>query len=72
MAIVVTLDLMLAVRKAKSRGLAEHLGITPGNVSLLKQGKVSGIRFDTLERICQFLDCQPGDLLKYVAEADGG
>ncbi len=71
MPIVVTLDVMLAVRKAKSRDLAEHLGITPGNVSLLKQGKVSGVRFDTLERMCQFLDCQPGDLLKFEPEPDG-
>jgi putative transcriptional regulator len=68
MAIVVTLDVMLATRKAKSKDLAEYVGITEANVSLLKQGKVKGVRFDTLERICQFLDCQPGDILKYVAE----
>jgi putative transcriptional regulator len=66
MAIVVTLDIMLATRKAKSRDLAEYVGITEANVSLLKQGKVKGVRFDTLERICEFLDCQPGDILKYV------
>ena len=68
MAIVVTLDVMLAVRKAKSKDLAEHVGITEANLSLLKQGKVKGVRFETLERICGFLDCQPGDILKYVAD----
>ena len=57
---------MLATRKAKSRDLAEYVGITEANVSLLKQGKVKGVRFDTLERICEFLDCQPGDILKHV------
>lgn len=70
MAIVVTLDIMLATRKAKSRDLAEYVGITEANVSLLKQGKVKGVRFETLERICEFLDCQPGDILKYVKDAD--
>jgi putative transcriptional regulator len=68
MAIVVTLDIMLATRKVKSRDLAESVGITVANVSLLKQGKVKGVRFDTLERICEFLDCQPGDILKYVKD----
>lgn len=68
MAIVVTLDVMLATRKVKSRDLAEHVGITVANVSLLKQGKVKGVRFETLERICEFLDCQPGDILKYVKD----
>jgi len=70
MAIVVTLDIMLATRKAKSRDLAEYVGITEANVSLLKQGKVKGVRFETLERICEFLQCQPGDVLKYVADRD--
>lgn len=70
MAIVVTLDVMLATRKAKSRDLAEYVGITEANVSLLKQGKVKGVRFDTLERICDFLQCQPGDILKYVKDPD--
>jgi putative transcriptional regulator len=65
MAIVVTLDIMLATRKAKSRDLAEYVGITEANVSLLKQGKVKGVRFETLERICEFLECQPGDILRY-------
>lgn len=68
MAIIVTLDIMLATRKAKSRDLAEYVGITEANVSLLKQGKVKGVRFDTLQRICEFLDCQPGDILKHVRD----
>ena len=68
MPIVVQLDVMLARRKVKSKALAEHVGITEANMSLLKQGKVKGIRFDTLEKICQFLQCQPGDLLAYTPE----
>jgi putative transcriptional regulator len=56
---------MLARRKVRSKALAEHVGITEANLSLLKQGKVKGVRFDTLEKICVFLDCQPGDLLVY-------
>jgi putative transcriptional regulator len=66
MPIVVRLDVMLALRKVRSKDLAAHLGITEANVSLLKSGKVKGVRFDTLERICEFLQCQPGDLLEYV------
>ncbi len=65
MAIVVQLDVMLARRKVRSRELAEHVGITEANLSLLKQGKVKGVRFDTLERICEYLQCQPGDLLAW-------
>ena len=65
MAIVVTLDVMLAKRKMKSRALAEAVGITEQNISLLKSGKVKGIRFETLEKICETLDCQPGDILTY-------
>ncbi len=68
MAIVVNLDVMLARRKMRSKELAERIGITEQNVSLLKSGKVKGIRFDTLERICTALDCQPGDILEYRAE----
>ena len=56
---------MLARRKVRSKQLAEHIGITEANLSLLKQGKVKGVRFDTIEKICDFLDCQPGDLLVY-------
>ena len=66
MPIVVQLDLMLARRKVRSRQLAEYVGITEANLSLLKQGKVRGIRFETLQRICEFLDCQPGDLLAFT------
>ena len=64
MEIVVRLDVVLALRKMKSRELAEKVGITEQNISLLKSGKVKGIRFDTLAKICQVLDCQPGDLLE--------
>ena len=65
MPIVVQLDLMLARRKMRSRDLAAAVGITEVNISLLKSGKVKGVRFDTLERICAVLQCQPGDLLVY-------
>jgi len=66
MPILVHLDVMLAKRKKKSRDLAEFVGITEQNISLLKSGKVRGVRFATLERICEFLQCQPGDLIEYV------
>lgn len=65
MPIVVQLDLMLARRKMRSRDLAAAVGITEVNISLLKSGKVKGVRFDTLERICKVLQCQPGDLLAH-------
>jgi putative transcriptional regulator len=68
--IIVNLDVMLARRKMRSKELAEHIGITEQNVSLLKSGKVKGVRFDTLERICVVLDCQPGDLLEYRPDAE--
>jgi putative transcriptional regulator len=68
MPIVVQLDIMLARRKVKSKDLAEHVGITEANMSLLKQGKVKGVRFDTLEKICAYLQCQPADILVYEAE----
>ena len=70
MPIIVNLDVMLAKRKMRSRELAERIGIAEQNVSLLKSGKVKGVRFDTLEKICEILQCQPGDLLEY--RADGG
>ena len=70
MAIVVNLDVMLAKRKMRSKELAETIGITEQNVSLLKSGKVRGFRFETLEKICAALDCQPGDLLEYVPDPD--
>ena len=63
MAIVVRLDVMLALRKAKSKDLAQYVGITETNLSLLKSGRVKGIRFETLDGICDFLGCQPGDIL---------
>lgn len=65
MPIVVNLDVMLARRKMRSRELAERIGIAEQNVSLLKSGKVKGIRFDTLEKICGILQCQPGDILEF-------
>jgi len=65
MPIVVTLDVMLAKRKMRSRELAERIGITEVNVSLLKNGSVKGVRFETLARICEVLECQPGDILEY-------
>lgn len=70
MPIVVQLDVMMARRKVRSKDLAERIGITEANVSLLKQGKVKGVRFDTLEKICDALQCQPGDVLVYVPSAD--
>jgi len=68
MPIVVNLDVMLAKRKKRSNELAQFVGITEQNVSLLKSGKVKGVRFSTLEKICEFLNCQPGDLLVYEPE----
>jgi putative transcriptional regulator len=68
MAIVVRLDLMMARRKVRSNVLARAIGITEANLSLLKSGKVKGIRFSTLEAICRFLDCQPGDLLEFIPD----
>ena len=65
MPIIVTLDVMLAKRKMRSKELAERIGITEVNVSLLKSGRVKGVRFETLAKICEVLDCQPGDLLEY-------
>jgi putative transcriptional regulator len=65
MSITVNLDVMLAKRKMRSKELAERIGITEQNVSLLKSGKVRGVRFDTLSKICDVLNCQPGDLLEY-------
>ena len=68
MPIVVTLDLMLARRKMKAKDLAAFVGITESNLSLLRTGKVRGVRFETLAKICEALDCQPGDILEFVPE----
>ena len=70
MPIIVELDVMLARRKMRSKELAQRIGLTEQQVSQLKSGKVRGMRFDTLTRICAVLDCQPGDLLRYEAGAD--
>ena len=65
MPIIVNIDVMLAKRKMKSKELAETIGITQANLSVLKTGRAKGIRFETLQAICKALDCQPGDLLEY-------
>ena len=68
MSIVVRLDVMLARRKMASKALAAEVGITEANLSLLKTGKVKGVRFETLDRICAALACQPGDILEWEPE----
>lgn len=65
MPIIVNVDVMLAKRKMTSQELAERVGITPANLSILKTGKARAVRFSTLEAICKALDCQPGDILEY-------
>ena len=70
--IVVNLDVMLARRKMRSRELAERVGITEQYISLLKSGKVRGVRFDTLAAICEVLQCQPGDLLEWRPDDGSG
>ena len=70
MGLVVRLDVMLALRKVRSKELAADIGITEANLSLLKSGKVKGIRFATLEAICARLDCQPGDILEYAPDIE--
>ena len=69
MPVIVRLDVMLALRKVRSKDLAAAIGITEANLSLLKSGKVKGIRFATLEAICAELDCKPGDILDYEPDA---
>ena len=68
MAIFLNPDVMLAKRKMKSKDLATQIGITEQNLSLIKTGKVKGIRFNTLNQICAILECQPGDILEYVPD----
>ena len=63
--IIVNIDVMLAKRKMSVTELSEKVGITMANMSLLKNGKVKGIKFSTLEKICEVLDCQPGDIFEY-------
>lgn len=70
MAIRVNLDVMMAKRKMGVNELAEAIGITPANVSVLKNGRAKAIRFSTLDAICAALDCQPGDVLEWVDDAD--
>lgn len=70
MAIRINLDVMLARRKLKSNTLAEKIGITAQNLSILKTGKAKAIRFSTLDAICRHLDCQPGDILEYVDDPE--
>lgn len=68
MSIIMNVDVMLAKRKMSSAALAEKIGITPANLSILKTGKAKAVRFSTLEAICKALDCQPGDVLEYSEE----
>jgi len=65
MSIVINIDVVLAQRKMRSKELAEKIGITSANLSILKTGKAKAVRFSTLEKICEALDCQPGDILVY-------
>lgn len=68
MKIIVNLDVMLAKRKMKSKDLADAIGITTANLSILKTGKAKAMRFTTLAAICKTLECQPGDILEYVSD----
>ncbi len=68
MSIIVNLDVMLAKRKMKSKDLAETIGITTANLSILKSGKAKAVRFSTLEAICKALNCQPSDILEYIED----
>lgn len=68
MPIRVNLDVMMAKRKISSGDLSEKIDITPANLSILKTGKAKAVRFSTLEKICEILDCQPGDILEYTKE----
>lgn len=70
MSIIVNLDVMLAKRKMSSGELAEKVGITQANLSILKTGKAKAVRFSTLEAICKYLDCQPGDILEFRNEEE--
>ncbi len=70
MPIIVNLDVIMAKRKISAGELSDRIGITPANLSVLKNNKAKAVRFSTLEEICRVLDCQPGDVLEYVKEED--
>jgi len=70
MPIIINVDVMLAKRKMRSIELADRIGITTANLSILKTGKAKAIRFSTLEAICEVLDCQPGDIMEFVPETE--
>lgn len=70
MPIVINLGVILAKRKMKGKALAAEIGITEQNLSLLRSGKVKGLRFSTLDKICEILDCQPGDIIEYVPKEE--
>lgn len=70
MPIIINLDVMLAKRKMRSNELAERIGITTANLSILKTGKAKAVRLSTLEAICEALDCQPGDIMEYIKEEE--
>jgi putative transcriptional regulator len=70
MPVIVNLDVMMAKRKVNSKDLAKYIGITEANLSLLKRGKVKGVRFGTLEAICRYLHCQPGDILAFEDDTE--
>lgn len=70
MAIIVNIDVMLAKRKMTSLELANKIGITPANLSILKTGKAKAVRFTTMDAICKVLDCQPGDILEFTGDMD--
>ncbi len=69
--VTVTLDMMLVRRKVKSKDLAAYVGITEANLSQLKSGKVKGVRFETLGKICAYLNCKPGDILDFELDEEG-
>lgn len=70
MAIVITIDRMLAERRMSVSEFADRIGITPANVAVLKNGRAKAVRFTTLDAICRVLECQPGDVLQWVADAE--
>ena len=71
MAIIINIDVMMAKRKVGAIELASQIGITPANLSILKNNKAKAIRFSTLEALCKALECQPGDILEYIKDEDG-